>query len=88
MQPFIFACHLSGHAGLTRPVFRVRVRFGYDRSTRVAGLCPARLSRPGLYLDTGLLGMGPGLWILLGAWHLGAGAFPWCAVDSRVLGMG
>lgn len=63
---------------------------GHIRYVRPAGashLRAAALPWPWLYMGTGLLGLGPGLRLLLGARRVGASAVSGCAMDSRLLGL-
>src|SRR3982074_1104195 len=59
---------------------------GANRSAGPAGICSAPLSRSGLFLDAGLLGVGRRRRLLLGPGHMG-GCASGHAVDSRVLGV-
>ncbi len=57
------------------------------RPARPACLHAAALPGSRLHVDARLLGLGPGLWILLGAGHLGAGSLRRRHVDTRLLGL-
>src|SRR6516162_5921159 len=57
-----------------------------DWPSRSARLRPADCSRAGLYLDSGLLGVGS-RWIFLGAWKLVPGTCTRLAVDAGILGL-